>query len=199
MPNLSRRKWLKTAALTTTLFAGASSASAKAFDPLPEKWDETFDVVVIGSGFAGLAAAIEARLAGASVCVLEKMRVIGGNSIINGGIMGVPGTPMQKKEGLEDSPELMAKDMMTEGGGLNQPEKVRHLCEEALPTKRSALNGSRSVWRRKAVIPCRAARLLKTAPVPALSSRKLPSLKRLESNRAPALIWSASFGMPTAE
>ena len=63
MPNLSRRKWLKTAALTTTLFAGASSASAKAFDPMPEKWDETFDVVVIGSGFAGLAAAIEARLA----------------------------------------------------------------------------------------------------------------------------------------
>ena len=51
MPNLSRRKWLKTAALTTTLFAGASSASAKAFDPMPEKWDETFDVVVIGSGF----------------------------------------------------------------------------------------------------------------------------------------------------
>ena len=88
MPNLSRRKWLKTAALTTTLFAGASSASAKAFDPLPEKWDERFDVVVIGSGFAGLAAAIEARLAGASVCVLEKMRVIGGNSISNGGIMG---------------------------------------------------------------------------------------------------------------
>lgn len=64
MSNLSRRKWLKTAALTTTLFAGASSASAKAFDPMPEKWDETFDVVVIGSGFAGLAAAIEARLAG---------------------------------------------------------------------------------------------------------------------------------------
>ena len=55
MSNLSRRKWLKTAALTTTLFAGASSASAKAFDPMPEKWDETFDVVVIGSGFAGLA------------------------------------------------------------------------------------------------------------------------------------------------
>ena len=36
MPNLSRRKWLKTAALTTTLFAGASFASAKAFDPFPK-------------------------------------------------------------------------------------------------------------------------------------------------------------------
>lgn len=120
MSNLSRRKWLKTAALTTTLLAGASSASAKAFDPMPEKWDETFDVVVIGSGFAGLAAAIEARLAGASVCVLEKMRVIGGNSIINGGIMGVPGTPMQKKEGLEDSPERQRHD---DRRGRSQPAR----------------------------------------------------------------------------
>ncbi len=101
---------------------------------MPERWDETYDVVVIGSGFAGLTTAIEARLADASVCVLEKMSVIGGNSVINGGIMGVPGTPMQKNEGLEDTPELMMKAMMTEGAGLNQPEKVRHLCEEALPS-----------------------------------------------------------------
>ena len=101
---------------------------------MPAKWDETFDVVVIGSGFAGLAAAIEARLAGASVCVLEKMRTIGGNSIINGGIMGVPCSPMQKREGLEDSPELMAQDMIREDAGLNHPDKVLHLCKEALPT-----------------------------------------------------------------
>ena len=33
---------------------------------------ERFDVIVIGSGFAGLAAAIEAKRAGASVCVIEK-------------------------------------------------------------------------------------------------------------------------------
>ena len=101
---------------------------------MPEKWDEAYDVVVIGSGFAGLAAAIEARLAGASVCVLEKMRTAGGNSIINGGIMGVPGTPMQVKQGYKDSPELMAEDMIREGAGLNHPDKVRRLCEEALPT-----------------------------------------------------------------
>ena len=89
---------------------------------------------MIGSGFAGLAAAIEARKAGASVCVLEKMRTLGGNSIINGGIMGVPGTPMQKKQGYKDSPELMAEDMIREGAGLNHPDKVLHLCREALPT-----------------------------------------------------------------
>ena len=135
MTDISRRNWLKTAAVSSTLMAsGITAASAKAVDPMPTKWDETFDVVVIGSGFAGLAAAIEARLAGASVCVLEKMRTIGGNSIINGGIMGVPGSPMQKREGLEDSPELMAEDMFREGNGLNHREKVLHMCEQALAT-----------------------------------------------------------------
>ena len=133
MTDLSRRNWLKAAA-GTTMLAGASLAAAKAVDPMPTHWDETFDVVVIGSGFAGLAAAIEARQAGASVCVLEKMRTIGGNSIINGGILGVPGSPMQQREGLEDSPELMARDMLQEGAGLNHPEKVLHLCQQALPT-----------------------------------------------------------------
>ena len=135
MSNLSRRHLLKTAAAGSTLFAGAlTTAHATPIEPMPQKWDETFDIVVIGSGFAGLAAAIEARKAGASVCVLEKMRTIGGNSIINGGIMGVPGTPMQKKQGYKDSPELMAEDMIREGAGLNHPDKVLHLCREALPT-----------------------------------------------------------------
>lgn len=135
MSNLSRRHLLKTAAAGSTLFAGAlTTAHASPIEPMPQKWDETFDIVVIGSGFAGLAAAIEARKAGASVCVLEKMRTIGGNSIINGGIMGVPGTPMQKKQGYKDSPELMAEDMIREGAGLNHPDKVLHLCREALPT-----------------------------------------------------------------
>lgn len=134
MADLTRRNWLKTAAAGTTLLAGVPFAQARPVEEMPAKWDEVFDVVVVGSGFAGLAAAIEARLAGATVCVLEKMRTPGGNSIINGGIMGVPGTPMQKRDGLEDSPELMARDMMGEGAGLNHPEKVRHLCEQALPT-----------------------------------------------------------------
>ena len=67
MKSISRRDWLKTAAAGSVILTGASAASAKAVDPMPAKWDETFDVVVIGSGFAGLAAAIEARQAGSSV------------------------------------------------------------------------------------------------------------------------------------
>ena len=62
------------------------------------------------------------------------MRTLGGNSIINGGIMAVPGSPMQKKNGIKDTPELLAEDMLREGQGLNDPNKVRTLVNQALPT-----------------------------------------------------------------
>ena len=128
-----------------------SNAATQPIEPIPEKWDEEFDVVVIGSGFVGLAAAIEAKLAGKSVAVFEKMRNPGGNSIINGGIPGVPGTPMQKKEGIDDSPELMMEDMLREGLGLNHPDKVRKLCEEALPTWQWTIDELGVEWNRDRV------------------------------------------------
>jgi succinate dehydrogenase/fumarate reductase flavoprotein subunit len=52
---------------------------------LPKRWDETADVVVVGYGYAGAAAAIEAHDAGASVLLLEKMPDPGGISICSGG------------------------------------------------------------------------------------------------------------------
>ena len=53
---------------------------------LPEKWDYEADVVVVGEGFAGQTAAIEADRAGASVLVLEKApeKYAGGNSRVCG-------------------------------------------------------------------------------------------------------------------
>ena len=77
---------------------------------LPE--EETFDVVVVGSGAAGLAAALEARKAGAEVIVLEKMGSIGGNSVISQGLAAVPGTPQQSEAGIGDNPELMFNDLI---------------------------------------------------------------------------------------
>lgn len=39
-------------------------------------WDEQTDVIVVGSGVAGLSAAIEARQAGAAVLVFEKLKIV---------------------------------------------------------------------------------------------------------------------------
>ena len=130
--NLLRRSVLKTAGAAA--FLAGVPAWAFASDKIPEKWDETVDVAVVGSGFAGLAAAYEAKKAGSEVAVFEKMRTAGGNSIINGGIFAVPGSPEQIALGIKDSPELMAADMIRAGDGLNHPEKVKTLCEQALPT-----------------------------------------------------------------
>ena len=133
MTELNRRTFIKgsVAAGAAALF-GTEAAHAAGVVKLPAKWDEAVDVIVIGSGFAGLAAAIEAKQAGASVAVLEKMSMPGGNSIINGGILTATGCPQQKKHGIKDSPELLAHDMLVAGLYLNNPAKVKQVADAAL-------------------------------------------------------------------
>jgi len=95
------------------------------------EWDEQEDVVIIGSGVAGLSAAIEASGAGASVVVLEKMKVTGGNTRISDGGLAAPKNYLQEKSGIEDSPELFYEDMLRAGLGLNHPHLARMVAEGA--------------------------------------------------------------------
>lgn len=60
--------------------------SALVFPELPSSWDETYDVIVVGGGFAGLSASYEAASQGAKTLLIDKMPVLGGNSQINGGV-----------------------------------------------------------------------------------------------------------------
>jgi len=110
--------------------------TAKAKQVLSEhdvpRWDREEDVVVIGAGFAGLAAAIEAHDNGAGVVVIEKMRAPGGNSSISEGGIAAPNTAIQDRLGIEDSPDLMYKDMVQAGMGLNHPSLVKVVADHAL-------------------------------------------------------------------
>lgn len=98
------------------------------------KYDEITDVLVVGSGFAGMAAALAATEAGAKVMVIEKMSVLGGNSAISGGMFAVPGSSVQKEQGIDDSPEKLMADMTRIGQGLGDPELIRFVCEKAAET-----------------------------------------------------------------
>lgn len=128
---ITRRALLGSGAATGVAMALAHGANA-APQPMPQQWDEEVDVVIVGTGFAGLAAAIEAVKAGASVALLEKMRTPGGNSIINGGVISAAGSPLQAEKGIEDSPESMLEDMMKAGLQINHPELARMVAEKSV-------------------------------------------------------------------
>lgn len=139
---LNRRSFLKGALVMGTVAAGgglalnmAAPGTAEAMiRKLPKKWDETWDVVVIGSGFAGLAAAAEAAGGGAKVVVLEKMPTYGGNSIINGGVYASWDDKFHYREKLglgDDSPKLHADDTLKGGDFYNDPALVKILADNA--------------------------------------------------------------------
>ena len=97
-------------------------------------WDLSFDVVVIGSGYAGLTAAYEASAWADSVVVLEKMAYTGGNSRIAGGGYCCWDSKLKLREKLglgQDSWELHAADTLAAGGGFGDEELVKVMCREA--------------------------------------------------------------------
>ena len=91
------------------------------------------DVVVVGSGAAGLAAALAAAQDGASVLVAESEGIVGGSSRLSGGLMMGAGTRYQRAIGIEDSPEALFHDYMT----LNQ-WKVESAVVERLTQRAGA-------------------------------------------------------------
>jgi succinate dehydrogenase/fumarate reductase flavoprotein subunit len=66
---------------------------------------ETFDVVVLGTGAAALAAAIRASDGGANVGLFEKADTVGGTSAWSGGMVWIPVNPHMAELGIEDSRE----------------------------------------------------------------------------------------------
>ncbi|MCX8585331.1 flavocytochrome c [Gilliamella sp. B3023] len=93
--------------------------------------DKAYDVVVVGSGGAGLAAAIQAHDLGASVVVVEKMPVIGGNTNKASAGMNAAETKFQKLKGIVDSKDLFYKETLTGGKNKNNPELLRYFVENA--------------------------------------------------------------------
>jgi fumarate reductase flavoprotein subunit len=73
--------------------------------------DESFDVIVVGGGGSGLAAAIAARACGASAVLLEKNAKLGGSTAWSVGSITVSGTPHQLRAGIRDDAQGHYDDM----------------------------------------------------------------------------------------
>lgn len=136
-PNgISRRNFVKMAALSTAAAAGASTLAgcgAKPAANMPDKWDREADIVIVGFGGAGAAAAIEAGRTGASVLVLERMPVGGGSTALCGGIVYLGGgTPIQQAAGFEDTLDGMYDYLLAAAGHGADPDMVQTYVDQNL-------------------------------------------------------------------
>lgn len=129
----SRRGFMKAAAI-----AGAGAAASGVFTTAAAQeermWDQETDIVVVGSGYAGLCAAIEAANAGAEVLLIEKGPYLGGNSFLCAGNSLFAGTHVQERLGVEDRWEWQYEDQMEYGYHRSVPELLRSATEGGADT-----------------------------------------------------------------
>jgi succinate dehydrogenase/fumarate reductase flavoprotein subunit len=82
------------------------------------------DLLVIGSGASGLAAAVTAAWHGLKVVVVEKEPVFGGATAWSGGWMWVPGNPLAKRAGIHEDPQQPRTYLKSELGHRYDPERI---------------------------------------------------------------------------
>ena len=82
----------------------------------------TYDVVVLGSGAAGLTAGLAAAVEGASVAIFEKAALLGGTTALSGGTVWIPGNRPARDAGVEDSLERGLEYLQSLSLGMIVPE-----------------------------------------------------------------------------
>ncbi|MBE2985436.1 flavocytochrome c [Campylobacter sp. RM9344] len=132
MEKMSRRDLLKMSMVGASALAlGSINSNADTIKSNEVKFDEEYDVVIIGTGFAGSMAALQALKRGLKVALIEKMGRAGGNSVINVGNMAVPNNAFQKAEGIKDSKELFIADCLKDGVNLNHVDLLSVIYDRA--------------------------------------------------------------------
>ena len=92
---------------------------------MDKMWDETTDVLVVGSGGGGMTAALIAKDRSAEALVMEKSGLYGGSTAMSGGSIWVPNNHLMKKAGLPDSPEEALAYLKAVTAGKVSEERLR--------------------------------------------------------------------------
>ena len=137
---LSRRDFLRNAgvlaggtAIGASLFlTGCGNAATTAASADKVTWDHETDVVIVGLGGAGAAAAWEAGNAGAEVIALELAEVAGGSTNICGGLITIGGgNALQKAAGFEDSVDNFYNYLHAALGQGTDEQELRVFAEKS--------------------------------------------------------------------
>ncbi|MDE8652980.1 FAD-dependent oxidoreductase [Novosphingobium album (ex Liu et al. 2023)] len=94
-----------------------------------------YDVIIVGSGAGGMAAAITAKLSGLRPLLIEKTAQLGGSSVLSGGVLWMPNNPLLAREGVPDSREAGLRylaNFVEEGDPCSSPAR-REAFVDAVP------------------------------------------------------------------
>ncbi|MEQ1438912.1 FAD-binding protein [Fontimonas sp. SYSU GA230001] len=95
------------------------------------RWDARCDVLVVGFGAAGAAAAITAKEGGAHVVIADRFEGGGATTKSGGVVYAGGGTPHQRNAGYEDTPDAMFRYLRQETGDAVSEPTLRRFCEDS--------------------------------------------------------------------
>jgi 3-oxosteroid 1-dehydrogenase len=96
-----------------------------------DSWDHSVDFLVVGSGAAGMTAAVRAHDLGGDTLVVEKSPSYGGSTALSGGVVWVPNNPLMARAGISDSAEEGLRYLEAVTAGSSTTEKLRAYVETA--------------------------------------------------------------------
>ncbi|WP_339006995.1 flavocytochrome c [Lactococcus formosensis] len=97
----------------------------------PSSLKKSYDVIIVGSGGAGMTAAIEAKDAGMNPVILEKMPIAGGNTSKASAGLNASETSVEKAQGVTDSNDKFYEETLKGGGGTNDKELLRYFVDHS--------------------------------------------------------------------
>jgi fumarate reductase flavoprotein subunit len=107
-----------------------SGASELSYTPLDQLKD-SYDIIIIGAGGAGMSAALEAKAKGMNPIIFEKMPVAGGNTTKSSSGMNASQTKFQKEQGIQDSNDLFYEETLKGGRSTNDQEMLRYFVDHS--------------------------------------------------------------------
>ena len=127
---MQRRELVRTGLFGVAAATAGAAHAAQDAAPAKKRLSENWDVVVVGAGFAGMCAALEAAERGAKTVLLEKMNRPDGATVYSSGWIAAVVSRFQKNH-PEDSPKAFFEDMMRLSHQRSDPELIKVYAEES--------------------------------------------------------------------
>src|SRR5258706_2863204 len=112
------------------------------------QYDESFDLVIVGSGAASVPAALAAKSLGRSALIIEKQKVFGGSTAFSGGVAWIPNTPLHATHDTEEPGRPYLNALIGADGGKASPPVKPYKFTKGVPKSIKFLlcNGVKLIW-----------------------------------------------------